>query len=143
MAQEGDFHNKLVGFVLLALVGVAILTAVVNVGETYSMDTSEVVGGATDLDRFEGSVDSIEDNANKLEERFKKGSIWSVVAGVVVEGVFGIAKDMLDMIYAPFSLISGILKERLGVPTYVTSVLMGLLIFSLIFGIWRLLKIGD
>jgi hypothetical protein len=47
------------------------------------------------------------------------------------------------MIYAPFSLISGILKERLGVPTYVTSVLMGLLIFSLIFGIWRLLKIGD
>jgi len=142
MSEEGTFWNLLKGFILITLFGVLVLTAVVSVGNTYEKDTDSIVGGATDLSKFNSSVSSIEDNAQRLEERFKTGSVWSIIAGVVVEGVFGIAKDMLLMIYTPFGLIAGVLNDRLGVPVYVTSVLLGLLIFSIIFGIWRLLKIG-
>jgi len=143
MAQEGGFGNRLIGFSLMALFGVLILSSVVLIGNTYEKDTSEIVGGATSLERFQKNVDNIEGDAQKLEDRFRTGSIWSVIAGIVVEGVFGIALTMIDMIFAPFFLMTGIMQDRFGVPAYVTGVLMGLLIFAIIFEIWRLLKIGS
>jgi len=140
---EGAFKNYLIGFVLVALFGMLILSSVVEIGSEYDMDTSEIVGGATSLDKFNNSISSIEDNAQTLKAKFERGSVWSTIAGVVIEGIFGIAKDMISMIFAPFSVVSGIMADRFGVPVYATSVIFGLLIFSVIFSIWRLLKIGD
>lgn len=141
--MEGAFKNYLIGFVLMALFGMLILSAVVDVGSEYDMDTSEIVGGSMSLDNFNDSISSIEDNSQTLKAKFERGSVWSAIAGVVVEGIFGIAKDMVGMIFAPFAVLSGMANDVLHVPVYVTSVIFGLLIFGVIFSIWRLLKIGD
>ena len=141
--MEGAFKNYLIGFIVLALFGMLLLTSVVEMGGIYDEDTSEIVGGATSLDNFNESISSVEENAQALKERFEQRSIWSALVGIVVEGIFGIAKDMIAMIFTPFSVLSSILEDRFQVPTYVTSVIFGLLIFGIIFGIWRLLKIGD
>jgi len=141
--MEDSFKTTLFAFILMSLFGMLILTAVVNVGNDYEMDTSEVVGGSLSLDKFNDSISSIEENSQDLKERFDKGSIWSAVAGVVVEGIFGIAKDMVTMILLPFDVLADILLDVFQVPIYVTSVILGLLILGIIFAIWRLLKIGD
>jgi hypothetical protein len=140
---EDSFKTTLFAFILISLFGMLILTAVVSVGNNYDKDTSEVVGGSLSMDKFNDSISSIEDNAQALKERFDKGSIWSAIAGVVVEGIFGIAKDMVTMILMPFDIISDILIDTLHIPAFVVSVLLGLLILGIIFGIWRLLKVGD
>ena len=142
MVQEGNFSGLLIGLVLVTLFSVLILSAVVDVGTTYSLDTSEIVGGATDLDALQSNVESIEGDAQSFEKRFREGNIWSIVAGIVVEGIFGIAIDMIKIILNSFSFITAILTTILGVPAYVTGVLIGILIFTMIFAIWRLLKIG-
>lgn len=141
--MEGGFKNLLIGFILVGLVGMLLLMSVVQVGQDYDMDTSNIIGGSMSLDKFNQSVTNIETNAQTLKTRFEKGSIWSALAGVVVEGIFGIAKEMFSMIFTPFTLIMGVAEDQLGVPTYVTSVIMGILIFVIIFAVWRLLKIGD
>lgn len=141
--MEGEFKNLLIGFILVGLVGMLMLMSVVQVGQDYGMDTSQIIGGSMSLDKFNQSVTNIETSAQTLKTRFEKGSIWSAVAGVVVEGIFGIAKEMFSMIFTPFTLIMGVAEDQLGVPTYVTSVIMGILIFVIIFAVWRLLKIGD
>jgi len=128
---------------LVALFGMLILSAVVDIGTEYDMDTTEVVGGAMSLDEFNDSISSIEDNAQVLKAIFEEQSIWNTIAGVVVEGIFGIALTMILMIFSPFTLIKNISEDVLHVPVYVTSVIFGLLIFSIIFSIWRILKIGD
>jgi len=139
---DDTFKNTLFGFILISLFGMLLLGAVLEVGEEYSMDTSEISGGVLSLDKFNESISSVESNAKDLNERFEKGSIWSVVAGVVVEGIFGIAKDMITMILLPFDILIDIMSNVFGVPAYVTSTLLGLIIMGIIFSIWSLLKIG-
>jgi len=141
--QESGFKNILFAFVVVALYGMLILSGVVSVGNSYSKDTSEVTGGSMSLSKFNNSISSIESNAKSMKERFDKQSIWSAIAGVVVNGIFGIAKDMVTMILMPFGVVVGILNNVYGVPVYVTAVMLGLLILEILFGIWRLLKIGD
>lgn len=140
---EDTFKNFIIGFVLFTLFGMLILSAVVSVGENYGMDTSQVVGGSLSLTKFNNSISGVEDTAKDFKTSFDRQSVWSALAGVVVEGIFGIAKDMITMILAPFDLLSDVLSDVIGVPSYVTSVLLGILIISIILSVWRLIKIGD
>ena len=141
--MEGAFKNTLIGFLLVALFGMMLLTGVTTVGDTYGKDTSEIVGGSMSLDKFNQSISDVEASAEKLSGTFRQGSIWSTIAGVVVEGIFGLTKDMFDMVILSLGVLLGIAEDTLGIPAYVTSVIAGIVIFSLIFSVWRLLKIGD
>ena len=140
---EDQFKNILFGLVLTSLFGMLILTAVINVGTDYGMNTSTVVGGSLSLDKFNESISDVESNAQAMNERFSKQSIWSAVAGVVVEGIFGIAVDIFKMMLLPLGLVQDIMINVFGIPTFVTSVFMALFIYTIMFGVWRLLKIGD
>jgi hypothetical protein len=141
--MEDQFKNTLFAFILLSLFGMLILSAVVSVGNTYEMNTSEVVGGSLSINKFNDSISSVEANSKALKERFDKGSIWSAIAGIVVEGIFGIVKDMVSMILLPFDIVADIMIDQFQLPAYVTSVILGLLILGIIFAIWQLLKIGN
>lgn len=140
---EDTFKGTLFAFILISLFGMLIVTAVISVGGNYGKDTSEIVGGSMALDKFNESISNVQDDAQGMQERFAKQSIWSAIAGVVVEGIFGIAKDMIVIILSPFAIITNILIDVLHIPAYVTYVMLALLIFGIIFSIWRLLKIGD
>lgn len=142
-AQETGFKNMIFAFILVSLFGMLILTAVVGVANTYGKDTTEVVGGSLSINKFNSSISDIEQNSKDLKASFDKQSIWSAIAGVVVEGFFGIAKNMVIMILAPFDIIMDVMADLFGVPVYVTSVILGLLILAVMFAIFRLLKIGD
>lgn len=141
-AEEGTFKNTLFGLTLVSLFAVLILTAVISMGGEYSKDTSTVVGGFN-LTGFNQSLTDISSNAQAMEQRFEKGSIWSAVAGIVVEGIFGILIDIFKMLLSPFFLITHIMENILHIPSYVTGTILGLFIFGIIFAIWRLIKIGD
>ena len=141
--MEDYFKNMLFAFIFVALFGVLILTATTEVASNYEKDTTEVLGGSLSLDKFNDSISGIETSAKNLRADFGSGNIWSVVAGVVVEGIFGIALDMIALILAPFDILIDIMIDIFGVPAWVTSVLLGLVIMALIFGVWRLIRIGD
>ena len=141
---EHEMKNFLIGFILFSLFGMLILVAVNSAGGSYGKDLTDVGGsGALSLSKFNDSISGIEQNSKDLNERFESGSVWSAVAGVVVEGVFGIAKTMVTMILTPFGILTNIMIDVLGVPVWVTSVILGILILSLIFSVWSLIKIGN
>jgi len=140
---EDSFKTLLFGAILVALFGMLIMTAVNEMGVDYGKDTSLVVGGNDAMQGFNQSIKNVQSSAESFSARFESGSVWSVLAGVVVDGVFGIAKDMTLLIIAPFRIISALMVGVFGVPTYVTGVIIGLLILSIIFAVWRLIKIGD
>jgi len=140
---EDSFKNMLFAFIFVGLFGMLILTAVTQSADKYDKDTTEVVGGALSLDKFNNSISGVESSAKSLRATFGSGNIWSVLAGVVVEGIFGIALDMVAMILAPFDIVADIMIDLFGIPAWFTSVILGVLIMSLIFSIWRLIRIGD
>ena len=141
--MEGDFKNILFGLILVGLFGVLILSSVVNTGSEYGLDTSTVVGGSLSLTKFNNSINGVSVNAQAMNERFAKGSVWSAIAGVVVEGIFGIAIDIFKMMRLPFGLIQDVLTDVIGVPLFVADIILALFIFSIIFSVWRLIKIGE
>jgi hypothetical protein len=141
--MEDQFKNTLFAFILVGLFGMLIITSVVTIGNTYGKNTTEIAGGSLSLNKFNQSISNVEQSAKNLKTTFESGSIWSAVAGVVVEGVFGVAKNMVAMILFPFTLVSDIMSDVLHIPTFVTSVILGLLLLGLIFGIWALIKVGN
>ena len=140
---EDSFKGILFGFILVSLFGTLILTAVQEEGNLYGKDTTVITGGSLNLAGFNQTTQNIQSTSENLREKFQKQSVWSAVAGVVVTGIFDVGKTMIDMIIAPFGLVSNILLNVLHIPHLVVSVILGLLILSLIFGLWALIKIGN
>jgi len=136
-----DFKNLLFGFVLTSLFAVLIIGAAVTQGTLYGRDTSPITGNLKYL-KFNESISTVGSSSQDMKESFEDQSIFSVVAGIVVSGIFDIAKTMAIMIIAPFTLIAGIMTNVLHIPSFVTNVIMGLLSLSIIFGVWKLLKVG-
>lgn len=143
MAREGSYQHLVFAFILISLFSFLILSAIGNMALTYEKDTSNVLGGSLNIDDFNESLESFNSSSRSFRERYEKGSKWSAVVGIVVDGIFKIAVDMFGMIIFPFNLISAILINIIGVPSIVVNTLFGLLIITMIFAIWRLIKIGN
>jgi len=141
--MEDRFYNILIAFILITLFGYLLIYSVNSIGSDYGMDTTQVTGGSLSENNFYGNVSGVRTASQHFQDRFSEGNVWSALAGVVVEGIFGIATDMFKIIVSPMSLISNIMTNIFGVPTIVTDILVGILILSIIFGIWRLIKVGD
>ena len=142
-AGVDQLKTLIFGFILFTLFTFIFLSAITDTANDNGVDTSEFEEGAFSLDPYEKVLSDVEEDAETFRERFEKGSIWSIIAGIVVTGIFGIAKDMVLMIISPFTLFAQILNNVLHVPIIFTSVILGLIILSIIFGIWSLIKKGD
>ena len=138
-----QFKNLIFGFILFTLFSFMLLSAITDIASDNDVDTTEFEEGAFSLDPYEDVLSDVEEDAETFRERFEKGSIWSIIAGIVVTGIFGIAIDMVQMIISPFTLLAQIMTNVLHVPTIFTSVILGLIILSVIFGVWSLIKKGD
>jgi len=141
--MEDSFKGMLFGFILVSLFGTLILVAIQEEGNLYGKDTTAITGGSLNLMGFNQTSQNIQSTSENLREKFEKQSVWSVVAGVVVSGIFDIAKTMTVMIITPFTLVSNILINVLHIPILVVNVILGLLILSIIFAVWSLIKIGN
>lgn len=140
---EDTFKNILFAFILFALFGFLILTAVVQMGTDYGKNVTEVTGGALNINAYNSSISNINKTAQNFQERFTKQSVWSALAGVVVEGFFNIANDLFKIIFLPFNLLQNVMLDVFHIPAIVTSVIWALIILSVMFGIWRLIRVGD
>ena len=138
-----EFKKLVFGFIFLTLFIFLLLTFVVNVSTENNVNSSALQQGAFNLTSYNQTLSSFEDDSQNLQDRFQKGSIWSNIAGVVVTGIFGIGKSMIVMITTPFSLVAAILIDVLHIPAIVVDVLLGVILLSIIFGIWALIKKGD
>ena len=115
--------------------------AIQQMGENYGKDTREIGGGSLNDSEFQASIDDVEDKAENYRARFDESGNVDDVDDVT--GIFSIVTDMVSLITAPFGLLATVFTDILGVPSLVTSIILGILGISLILGIWRLLRAGD
>lgn len=140
---EDQLKALLFGFIVITLFATLLITVVNDQGVLYEKDTTQITGGSLGISGFNSSVQNFSSTAENLRERFENQNIFVALGDVVISGLFDIAVDMAKMILTPFTLVSNILTNILGVPSFVTNVIMGLLVLSIIFAIWRLIKVGD
>lgn len=142
MAEDG-FKSLLYGFIFFTLFAVLIITAVNEQGTLYSKDVSEVTGGSLNVTAFNNSITKISTDVEGYRETFSKGNIFVALGDVIFTGIFEIAGTMVAIVTTPFTLMAGIMLNVLHIPKFVTDIIMAMIGLAIIFGIWRLIKIGD
>lgn len=135
---DWDFKHLLFTLIMFALIATLFITGVQYQAASYNKDTSGILGGALSLEPFNDSIASIESTAQTMRTTFEEQSFWSALAGVAVTGLFDLAKTMINLILTPFELLGGLLT-MLGVPKIVISVILGIMIMAIIFGIWEVI----
>jgi len=139
MASDG-FKRLLIGLVLGVLFASLILTLAIDFGEEYDKSASDIGGGSLNLSVFEDSIEDVGETSEGYRERFDTGVPDDVDDAT---GIFSVVTDTVSLITTPFTLISQVLENILGVPTIVTNVVLGLLSIAILLGIWRVIKTGD
>ena len=82
------------GFVLTSLFMFLILSFVVTVAQDNNKNTTELEEGAFSLDPYEEFLGDVQNRSETFRTRFAEGNIFSIIAGVVVEGIFGIMHSL-------------------------------------------------
>ena len=136
-----SFKHTLTALILFSLFAFLMVFAIQQMGENYGKDTREIGGGSLNDSEFQASIDDVEDKAENYRARFDESGNVDDVDDVT--GIFSIVTDMVSLITAPFGLLATVFTDILGVPSLVTSIILGILGISLILGIWRLLRAGD
>lgn len=139
MASD-SFKTILFGLVIFVLFSSLILTVAIDFGADNGKSASEIGGGSLNLSLFEDSASSIEGDAQGYRSRFESGEVDDINDP---SGLFSVVTDMISMITTPFSLLSQVLRNMLGIPSLVINVILGLLAIALILAIWSLLRKGD
>lgn len=141
--EEDMVKNYLIGFVLLTMFAVLILTVISISGNNYGKDSTEVIAGFN-FTGLNNSLTKIGDSANSEMAAFSKQSIFAplTAAGVVVTGIFQVGINIMNILFAPFTILMSIMTNTLEVPAIITGGVMAIFIFALIFGIWRLVRVG-
>jgi hypothetical protein len=148
---DNDFPKILKAFIVITLFAFLIIGFSVGFIDDIDDKSDTYNKSAVHVDEFEEKLgaDDISDTISSMDERadawqqsFYNQNIFSTIAGIIVTGMFSLAKTMATFILFPFKLISGILTGILGVPPVVTTIINVLIVVTIIFGIWSLLKTG-
>jgi hypothetical protein len=140
---EDNLKNILIGFILFTLFATLLILAINSQGALYGKDTTQITGGSMNLGDFNRSMTNSTVTAENLRDRFSNQNIFMTLGAIVISGAFDIFKDMILMVMTPMTLLSGILTNVLHIPSFVTNTLLTILILSLIFAIWRAIRVGD
>ena len=137
MANE-TFKGMLIGLAIFVVFASLMITLVVDFGQEYGMNTSQVFGGALNEDDFTTSASDMNASSSGYAERFEKADLEDTDAPT---GLFTILGDMKTMVVTPFTLL-GRMMNSFGVPSLLISIIMAGISITLIFAIWRVLKQG-
>jgi len=137
---EDSFKNLLVGLVLFVGFTLLILTVAVDFGSQYDRSSNEIGEGGLDVAKFIEVGNSVEGNASAMRSSFESGNVDDIDDA---SGMFGTIKKFVNLITAPFTLLSEILIKVLKFPKIIVNIMLGLLSVLLILGMWRVLRSGS
>jgi len=138
---EDTIKHLLIGCMLFALFGWALLTAVTQLGSTYGKDMSSF--GNFNFSGFNDTANTFAGNAQNKSTIFGSSSIFNPIAGVVSTSIFTIVNDLANVVTAPFRLLGSIAINVLHIPVIFIIVIDAIIIIVFMLGVWSLVKIGN
>ena len=144
---EDSFPTLLKSFIVITLFAFLLVGFLVGVGNNYGKSSTEVTEriGFNSLNSTLGSAQSTASTWQGTFENIGQGNIFQDlldILGLLSVGMFNLVKSMATFIFLPFAIIGSILTNVLGVPVIVSNIINVLIILSIIFGIWSLIKRG-
>lgn len=142
MVDDG-FKDYIIKLLLAGL----FITSLVTFGVSFTMDqgkSADVIDdGHLSLDELEQEINDTSDDAEAWAEAFRSDSVFVQLGAVIMFSIWGVMKLIWTSVVSLFTLILDSASTVLGVPPIVLGVLTAILLVSLIFAGWRVIKRGD
>jgi hypothetical protein len=150
MADQGaSFSRILIAFIFVSLFAVLLISWGLSTSTNYSAisgkeqgQNSEYVKTMLQYEQINSSLSSTQSDAQSWSDKFQNQNIFSIIGGIVVNGIFDITKLMWTAVTVPFGIFGNIMQGVFGIPPIVTGVFTAVLMITMLFAIWRLIKIG-
>lgn len=145
--MSNNFPSILKAFIVITLFIFLTLSAIISFADIYGKDTTEI-DERLDLDAVNSTTRSINSTVETWKDAFAESEQSGIsklldILGFLAFGMFQLALTMISFIFLPFIIFGNILHGVLGIPSIVVAIINALIIVSVIFGIWRLIKRGD
>ena len=140
MVEAGGFKNKIFAFIIFGLFAWLILSVAVGFGAEYGRTSQEIGNGSLSTIAYEENIENINSTAESQRVSFESGDLPDVDTAT---GIFSTLTNMVEYITTSYKLIGEVLESLIGIPSEAINVIMGILSLSIIFGIWRTIRIGD
>ena len=142
MASD-TFKSFVIGLIVISLFAFMLIIFASQLGTDYGRDISELEGSSLNLSGLNSTLQSAQGTAETWMDIFSSGNIFSIVAGIVTEGIFKLTVTMFKVIMTPFAFFMQMMTDVLHIPPVVVGILIFSFIVTIIFAMWRLLKQGD
>jgi len=109
-----------------------------NYGKPNMMDT-----GYIDTGRVTAEINQTSQDAENWGEAFTSDNIFVSTGAIIIFSIWGVFKLIYTAVITMFVIYFDIVSSLFGLPAIVTGVLTAIIIISLIFAGWKLIKTGE
>lgn len=140
MANFEDYPKN---FLLAGLFIIAMITFAVMLGNNYGQSEALMKSDQIDFSRLENQINQTSADAQKWGEAFKSDNLFVATGTLVLFSIWGIGKLIWGSVTSFTTIFLDGASSVLGVSPIVTGVVMAILIISLIFALWKVIKAGE
>lgn len=141
---ESSFKNIFMASVVIGLFAFLVIFFAYSQAQTYGKDTTSYDQNSINFTRLNNTLSNAQGEAEGWRETFENSNPLVFALQVTTAGIWGVGKTMFSFVIDLYNLIFiQIFNNVLHVPPIVSGVFIVLILVGAIFGLWRLLKIGD
>lgn len=138
-----DLKEFGINFLVIGLFLVALVSFAVGIASNYGKDESYMVDEKLGYSNILGNLSSTSQQAKSWESVFTGENIFESAGELVLKSIWGVMTLLWGAGFGLFNVLVQGAYNLLGVPILVTSVLMAIIIISLIFSAWSVIRKGE
>lgn len=138
-----NFEEYPKNFLLAGLFIIAMITFAVMLANNYGHDEALMKSDKIDFSKIETQINSTSADAQKWGEAFRSDNLFVATGTLVLFSIWGIGKLIWGSVTTFSTIFLDGASSVLGVSPIVTGVVTAILIISLIFALWKVIKAGE
>lgn len=138
-----NFEDYPKNFLLAGLFVIAIISFAVMLGNNYGQDEALMKSDKIDFSKLETQINNTSADAQKWGEAFKSDNLFVATGTLVLFSIWGIGKLIWGSVTSFTTIFLDGASSVLGLSPIVTGVVMALIIISLMFALWKVIKAGE
>lgn len=126
------------GLVFICLIGFG-----VGIGGNYGKSSSTMTTNYINITPLQNQLNKTSTDAANWEKIFTSDSLFVVAGGIILYSIWTITTLLWTTVSTFFTIYFSIINNFLGIPPLVTGILTAVVVLSMIFLGWRLIKQGQ
>jgi len=138
------FEHFPINFLLAGLVLTCIIGFAISIGYDYGIPASDIIDSRIPTEAIENQVNQTHTDAEEgWGKSFTSENPQQESGLLVIKSIWGVMKSIWSSFLIIPRLLFGMIQEILGIPPIVTGTIISILVISLIFAMWRVMKGSD